>query len=61
MGVGTSTWRQGGVEKVWNVEQSEGGWGEGIKYECKISKINNFKRFIYYTMYSSDKLRLQRC
>jgi hypothetical protein len=26
-GVGTSMWRQGGGEEVWDVEQSEGEWG----------------------------------
>jgi hypothetical protein len=26
-GLRTSTWRQGGGEEVWDVEQSEGGWG----------------------------------
>ena len=29
--VGTSTWRQGDGEEVWDVEQLEGGLG-GIKY-----------------------------
>jgi hypothetical protein len=30
--VGTSMWRQGAREELWDVEQSEGGQGGGIKY-----------------------------
>jgi hypothetical protein len=31
--MGTSTWRQGNGEEVWDVEQLEGGWrDEGMKY-----------------------------
>jgi hypothetical protein len=47
-GVGTSTWRQVGGEKVWDVEQSEGGSSGGNKiwsikkitflYLCSIKK-----------------------
>jgi hypothetical protein len=31
-GVGISMWRQVGGEEVWDVEESEGRWGVGIKY-----------------------------
>ena len=27
-GIGTSMWRQGGREDVWDVEQSNDGWGK---------------------------------
>jgi hypothetical protein len=36
VGVGASTWRQGGGEEVLDVEQTEGGWGGGEwNMECK--------------------------
>jgi hypothetical protein len=39
--VEASTWRQGGEDEVWNVEQSEGRWGrvQGKEYGYKISKL----------------------
>jgi hypothetical protein len=42
LGVGTSIWRQGNGEEVWDVEQSEGGWRcrNGI-LSVKIKLIEN--------------------
>ena len=31
--VGTSTWRQGCGEELWNVEQLEGGWGGNMEFK----------------------------
>jgi hypothetical protein len=48
VGVGTSLWRQGCREKVWDVEQSEGRQGREYNLEFKRKKK---KIFLYIKDY----------
>ena len=52
-----STWRQGGEDEVWNVEQSEGRWGrvQGKEYGYKISKLKKLKTSILESNMFSTK------
>lgn len=65
MGVGTSTWRQGFGEEVWDVEQSEGGpgWGADKVWSVKqlIKKKNQANKIVQqYTSYSKlDSIPLE--
>jgi len=44
-GEGTSLWRLGGGEGLWDVEQSEGGLGGGENLECKTKRLNKIKKY----------------
>jgi hypothetical protein len=48
--LGTSTWRQGGGEEIWDVEQLEGRWG-GVDMECKKIKIKS----------KEDNIKVTKC
>jgi hypothetical protein len=39
--VGTSTWRKVGIEEVWDLEQSEGGSGDGVNKICSVKELIN--------------------
>jgi hypothetical protein len=46
LGVGTSTWRQGSGEEVWDMEQSEGRWGINKIWSVKNKLIKILKMFV---------------